>query len=161
MKKNLYLFRHALATKSKRGYGKKILSATLLDDGIPAFKKLTLFLKDIRESLNISSKILRCRQSAKIISQITHKKFIYDPRINEFYHEEFEDFTKRVTDFLQDLEKNDHQNIIICTHGIVIAAIKNLILKGKFTKSNRYDYPPTGELVIIKNNKIQNIDFNK
>jgi len=158
--KNLYLFRHSLATKSTRGYGKKILSADILPEGIASIKKLALFLKDITDTEFFSSKIKRCRQTTKIITKITHKKFQFDRRLNEYYHERFSDFKNRVKDFLESLVTSDHQNIVVCTHGMVIAGIKHFILENKFIWKNKLDYPQTGELVILENKTIRLINFN-
>jgi len=52
------------------------------------------------------------------------------------------------------------KNIIICTHGSVIAAMIHLIIKGEFVFRDRLDYPKEGELVVIKGNReIKNISF--
>lgn len=161
MSKNLYLFRHGLATHSTTGYGNKIVSAEILPKGIKAIKKLAYFLKDIDTDINISSEFIRCRQTVKVIEDVTNKKFQFDKRLNEKYKEKFDDFKKRVISFLDNIIKINNKDIVICTHGIVIAAIKNLIINNKFDFEDRYDFPQTGELVIIKDNKFEKIDFNE
>ena len=158
--KNFYLFRHGLATKSLIGYGDKILTATLLPEGVPPIERMAEFLKDIPSDFNVSSEFLRCQQTTKIISDITNKKFVRDVRLNEYYNESFEEFRTRVKNFLQEIETQPYKNIIICTHGAVVAALKNLITKNSFYIFQQFTFPKTGVLMIIKNNTIEEIDFN-
>ncbi len=159
MDKNFYLFRHALATKSARGYGRKILTAEILAEGIPSIKNLAEYLKNIHDSIYFSSDVLRCRQTTEIIIRYIHKKPIYDKRLNEFYRETFTSFKERVKEFLREISKSRSKNIFICTHGIVIASFKHFLLENKFTFNNRHDFPKVGELLIIKNNSVKKIEF--
>lgn len=149
MEKIFYLIRHGLATK-KQHYGKKILSAELLPEGILQVNKLAIALKNIPDSLNYSSEIKRCRQTVEIISHETGKQFVFDRRLNEFYHEKFSEFKHRTKSFLDELMKLNNENFLICTHGMVIAAIKNYLTKGKFTFKDRFDYPEAGQMWTIK-----------
>lgn len=155
-----YLFRHALATHSTNGYGEQILTAKILPEAIPPIKKMAAYLTHIPDSFNLSSELTRCVQTAQIITKITGKKFITDPRLNEYYQNTFAEFKDRVIDFLQSLNQNNSAQILICTHGAVIAAIKHLLLSGNFFQSQLNDYPECGQLLIIKNKKTKLLDFN-
>jgi broad specificity phosphatase PhoE len=156
-----YLTRHALATHSTTGYGDEILSAQILPEGIPPIKSMAHFLKDIPTDQNVSSEVLRCQQTAKIISQITHKKFTPDARLNEFYQDTWKTFEERVLSFLSDCLFSNQKKILLCTHGAVIAVLKNHLTKGFFEVSNEFDYPQTGELWIIQNRKLEKKNFNE
>lgn len=160
MKKTFYLFRHALATKSLFGYGDKIVTAQILPEGIPPIKRMAKFLKTIPTDFNVRSEFIRCRQTAAIVTKIAGNQFITDKRLNEYNEESFSNLRNRVKEFLQDMKKSNYKNILICTHGAVIAATKNLLLKNRFGLLNLYDYPKTGVLLIIKDEKIAEIDFN-
>lgn len=158
--KNIYLVRHGLATLSKWGYGRKKLTADLLPQGEIAIERIAGYLKDIPNSYNISSDLPRCKHTAEIISRITGKSFCFDKRLTEYYHETFTDLKTRVFDLLEDLSTRPEKNVIICTHGSVIAAIKHLIIENKFVRTHYLDYPKTGELAIIQNKEYREIDFN-
>lgn len=160
MKRNYYIFRHSLATLSKEGYGNKILTATILPDYTEPIKKMAQYLKDIKESANFSSEILRCKQTTAIITEIISKEFKTDSRLNEFYNETFEELSLRVQDFVEVIEKTKAENILICTHGAIAAALKHIITEGSFSEEDLLDYPNCGELLIVKNNKTSSIDFN-
>lgn len=158
--RTLYLFRHALATKSLFGYGDKILTAEILPEGIPPIERMADFLKTVPSDFNVCSEIKRCQQTAAIVTKRAKKEFIFDKRLNEYYKESFGQLRDRVKDFLRDIEVTKHKDILICTHGAVVTAIKNLILKNKFTMFQLYDYPKTGVLLIINGKSIKEIDFN-
>lgn len=160
MNKTLYLFRHGLATHSKRGYGKGIVTARILPEGIPAVKKIGIAIKDVPHSINFSSEFMRCRETNAIVSQISGKVFVYDSRLNEKHKETIGDVRIRVSDFLKDLVHFPEQNIIICTHGVIIAAIKNLLLHKKFVTKDLIDYPLTGELMVIEGNTVRIVNYN-
>ncbi|MBI2430813.1 MAG: histidine phosphatase family protein [Candidatus Levybacteria bacterium] len=159
--KTFYIFRHGLATKSLFGYGDKIVTAELLAEGKPPIEKMANYLKKIPSQFNVCSEFVRCRQTAAIVTKKTGKKFTFDKRLNEYNEESFNDLRDRVKDFLQYIEKSNYQSVLICTHGAVIAAIKNLVLRNKFTLFQLYDYPKTGVLLVIKDGKIEEIDFNE
>lgn len=158
--KTFYLVRHGLATHSKRGYGIHKLTTGLLPEGRPAIKRLAEALKDVKESVNISSEIIRCRETSTIISEIIGKNFTFDRRLNENYHETIGQIRARVVAFMDDLQKYPQNNVIICTHGVIIAAIKNLLVNGKFVTSQIADHPLTGELMVIDDKRIQVTSFN-
>jgi len=156
-----FIFRHGLATRSTTGYGDQVLTATLLDEGIPAIEHLAQFLVDIPSDFQFSSELPRCRQTAEIVTKATHKAFTFDARLNEYHQESFAKFTERVDDFLEEVvEKADrlcHQRdcttqpatIWICTHGAVIACLKYLLLQGHHTQEHELEYTQPGEILEI------------
>ena len=158
--KTIYLVRHGLSTLSKHGYGKRKLTADLLPQGEPAVERIARYLEDVPESLNISSDLPRCRHTAAIITRITGKLFTFDKRLSEYYHETFTEFKSRIYDVLKDLSAAPEQNLIICTHGSVIAGITYFIMEHKFIYKNLYDYPKEGELLLIQNQKSRKLSFN-
>lgn len=161
MNKTFYIFRHGLSTKSLFGYGDKIVTAELLPEGRPPIEKMAKYLKKINTDFNVRSEFIRCQQTAEVVTKETNKQFLTDKRLNEYNEESFTELRSRAKKFLQDIEKSECKNILICTHGAVIAALKNLILKDKFTIFQLYDYPKTGVLIKIKDNKIEEFDFNE
>jgi len=158
--KTFYLFRHGLATHSKYGYGRKILTVSILPEGIPAIKRLADALKDIPNSIQKSSEFVRCRETSSIITQATGKIFEGDARLNEKYHEKIYEVRMRVRDFLNEVMSLPQQNIIICTHGVIISAIKNLLVHNKFVTKHLHNFPQTGELMIVEEKRVKIINFN-
>lgn len=160
--KSFYIFRHGetFATKYKRGYGFKIFSAPILEEGIPALERLGKFLKNTPTQCNFVSPILRCRQTADIVGRESNRQFEKDLRLREFFIETFWQFKARVESFLKDIEKSDCQNIAICTHAAVISGLMAYILRGKITlKDFSYMVKP-GTLVVIEKNSYEELDFN-
>lgn len=121
-----YLFRHALATENKDGYGDEILTARILPVGIPPTERMAEYIQRLPKSVNWSSELLRCRQTTNIISKITGRTFISDARLNEYDNETFEAFRKRIASWLDDL-----------------------IIEGEYLESQTLDYPKCGELLVI------------
>lgn len=167
MSKTYYIFRHALATYSKDGYGDEILTASILPKETEPIKKMAKYLTSVKESINFSSEVKRAKQTAKIITKITGKKFIFDPRLNEydtsskqFLEESFESFYQRIHQFVKDAQKLETENILICSHGAIITGIKNILIKGDFTKDDLFDFPLCGELLIINGKSLRSINFN-
>ena len=157
-----YIFRHGdtFYTKNRQPYPEDNFSVEILAEGIPALEKIGAFLKDISSDFNVSSEYLRCQQSNKIVSQISGLKFEKDARLNEFSHEVFDNLVKRLESFVDEVEKNKYQTIVICTHGAVIAGLKNILMGSEYEKSEMVDYPRPGVLTIIEDKKIEEIDFN-
>ncbi|MCL5970043.1 MAG: histidine phosphatase family protein [Patescibacteria group bacterium] len=162
MNKSFYIFRHGetFYTKNKEDYGKEILTADIIEEGKPALKHLANYLKNTKNSYNVSSAIPRCKSTVKIISEITGKNFVFDERLNEYAYESFEEFNNRINDFLNDISKAQQQNIVICTHGACIAALKYLAITKNFSIEQVEDFPDPGVLLIIKGNNIEEINFN-
>lgn len=168
-KKRLYILRHGetFATKKNTWYGLRVFSAPILEEGKGAIKRIGEHLKDIGTDYCVSSKILRCRQTVEIIRAETGKDFVFDSRLNEYFFETLWQFRSRVKSFLRDLEKKGYENVLICTHGAVIAAILNMITTKPLPLLNRKSYPNPGVLIIIEyetigssDATIQELDFN-
>lgn len=145
-----YLFRHALATHGKSGYGDTILTATILPEGIPPIERMAEHIKQLPETLNWSSEFMRCVQTTNIITKITGRKFMTDARLNEYYHESFEVFSERVRFWYNEIIASHPSAVLVCTHGAVIAGLKHLILEGEFLESQTLDYPKCGELLSLR-----------
>lgn len=158
-----YIFRHGQTRNSKYHlpYSKDNRKIKILKDSIPAIKKMAEYLKNITPDLAASSEYLRCQQTTKIVAKITATKFKKDSRLNEFGNETFLQFKKRIKDFLEEVEKNKYQTVVICTHGAVIAALKNLLIKGRIKKGDLLFYPKPGLLLYIEGKKVKKFDFNK
>jgi broad specificity phosphatase PhoE len=168
---NLYVFRHGetFATKNQIEYGDKIVDAPIIPEGIKITKKIANYLTDIETDFFAISEFLRVVQTAEIIAEITGKKFTTDKRLNEAmipppgltypYTETWKELEARISSFLDEVEQS-YNTVLIGTHGGIIAGIKHLLIKNKFDPEDIRDYPPPGVLTIIKNNKIEEVDFN-
>ncbi len=157
--KTFYLIRHGIATHSKRGYGSKKFTAPILPEAIPSIMRLATFLKTVPTSANFSSEIIRCRETSAIITQITGKQFVFDARLNEENGEGVKLISTRVRSFLCEVIHRPEKDILICTHGVIIAAIKNILLTDKFPTTKFYDYCLPGELIILNKNSTSLLDF--
>lgn len=159
--KTYYIFRHGetVATKRNTGYGTQIFSARILESAKPIITRMALSLKDIRSDLHLTSPILRCRQTAQLITLETGKKFTVDWRLTEIM-EPFPILKWRIKNFLNQAEKSGFQTILICTHGAVIAGLVAFLTKGDFIAGDLVNYPPPGTLIKVGNGKIEEFDFN-
>jgi broad specificity phosphatase PhoE len=155
-----YLFRHGLATRNPAGYGKEILTATILPESIQSVEKIAIFLSTVTDSINYCSELKRCVQTAGIITRLTGKKFRLDSRMNEYHRESFSVFKLKLHLFLDEITSQNPQNIIICTHGAVIAGLKHLLMHAIFSESDLLDYPQCGQLLILQDKRIEIKDFN-
>jgi len=149
-----------LATHSKTGYGDKILTAEILPEGIPPVKRIGAYLREIPYDFGACSEFIRCRQTAAIVSEITGRGFVPDARLNEQYQESFDAVRDRVRAFVIEMQQSPHQHIWVCTHGIVIAALKHLILTGSFAQKDELDYILPGEILVIHAGESQVIRLN-
>jgi broad specificity phosphatase PhoE len=156
-----YIFRHGetFYSKSRSSYPEDNFSVEILPEGILALERLAKYLKNISSDFNVSSEYKRCQQSIKIVSEISGLHFENDARLNEFNRETFEDLVKRLQSFVKDIEEKNYSTVIICTHGAVIAGLKNILTGSEYEKCEMVDYPRTGVLTCIENNKIEEIDF--
>ena len=161
MEKTFYLFRHALSTRSNQGYGDLILTATILPEETPPIERMGEYLKTLPDGYNISSDLLRCRQTAEIITKVTGRQFVFDPRLREMVDETFAAVRGRVENILAEFNSRPEEHIFVCTHGVVIAAIKRFLLNGDFVENDQNDYPLCGELVIIQGKNVNYLDFNQ
>ncbi len=158
-----FIFRHAETFPSKYSvpYEKDNFNAPILYEGKDATLNLANYFKNIPSDFNVSSSYKRCRETVKIITQITGKKFIFDSRIGEFYQIEYEKFKKRIKDFVRDIKKKGYQSVIICTHGAVMSLLVPLLCGKKPEEQIPVnEYKDTGTLVIAEDKVIKTIDFN-
>jgi broad specificity phosphatase PhoE len=163
MEKNYFIFRHGMtfASKYNRWYFHKLYSATILEEGKPSVLKLSKYLKNVPTDFNVSSPFLRCRQTVELVTSITNKKFTFDERLSERTFEFSGSFRKRVLNFIDEMEKSPHKNILICTHSAVIRELVDFLTENDLTPDKRRDAPLPGVLTIIKKGKIEEIDFNE
>lgn len=154
-----YLFRHALATENKDGYGDEILSAKILPVGIPPTERMAEYIQRLPKSVNWSSELLRCAQTTNIITKITGRIFVSDARLNEYYNESFEAFRKRIASWLDGMMTLHPSIVLVCTHGAVIAGLKHLIIEGEFLESQSFDYPKCGQLLVVTRKRSAVLDF--
>lgn len=163
MSKTYYIFRHGetFATKQKGWYWYKLYSATILEEGKPSILRLAEYLKKIPTDFNVSSPFLRCRQTVDIVSTITGKEFKFDKRIGEHTFEFPWVFKKRILSFVNEIENSDKQNILICTHGVVIQMLIKYLAKDNPTLIESMVAPFPGVLIIIKDGKLIDMNFNK
>lgn len=163
---NFYIFRHGDTSQSKNPLSKIVHHSDthnlpILPDGVNALKKEGEFLKNIKTGANFCSPYLRCRESAKIVSEKSNKDFKTDSRLGELEGKEsFNHFKNRVESFLDEIKKKNYESVAICTHGAVIAAIKHIKKDNKFYFFQVFDYPRPGVLTEIKNGKITTRNFN-
>lgn len=66
----------------------------------------------------------------------------------------------RVKNFYSELLTKETKTIAICTHGYPIAVLTSLISKGSFDLSGLNNYPRPGVLVVIKDERVETVDFN-
>jgi broad specificity phosphatase PhoE len=152
--KHWYIFRHGLATHA-RSYGDAILTADLLPEGLPAVEKLAEYLKGKKCDAFYSSPLPRCLHTAEKVADKKGLTPTQDERLREFHQETVEEFELRVVGFLTEIINNDDESVFICTHGIVIAALKHLLLYGVFDMSDEMDFPPTASMFEIDNGKLK------
>jgi len=166
-----YIFRHGDTTDTEKSKLAVIIrmipgytdssALKILPKSFPVLTKIGEFLKKIPTDANFSSPYPRCVDSAKIVGEVANKKYKIDQRIRELEHngEPFSSFYERVKFFLDDVDSKNYSAVSICTHGAVLAAIKHLKTSGKFYFFQVFDYPPPGNLLIIKNGNIKKINF--
>ncbi len=158
----LYIFRHGMAVYPNQGYGSRVLTAELLPEGIPPIERLGKYLVHAESDYQACSGVLRCRQTAAIVTEATGKAFLIDPRLTEYHQETFEQLWERTKSFCDELEQSGIQNAMICTHGSVIAALKHFLTEGSFDRRQEQDYIQTGQLMLIRADKsFDVVDFNQ
>ena len=161
----LYIFRHGMTLQSKNNVPytpENYKTSPLLDEGIPVIEKIGNYLKDIKTDVNYTSPILRCTQTAEIISEISGKIFLPNDLLTEYgqWVESFEDLRARANKFIEYLNTQQVEFSAICTHGGVISALKYLLVYKKYKPVNLTDYPLPGVITIIENTKFEEVDFN-
>lgn len=146
-----------MATHSKTGYGSEVLTAGILPEAVPSIERLGTYLKDVKSDFNVRSEIPRCQQTADIVAKSTGQPFIADARINEYHNETFDEMKVRVKAFLDELQAASYETVMICSHGMIIAALSNFITTGDFDKANETNYPPPAGLFIIEDGEIEKV----
>lgn len=154
-----YIFRHGLATHSKTGYGDRILTAEVLPEGIPPIRRLGTYLLHMPYDSGYRSELIRCQQTAAIVTEITGHPFTADPRLNEQIDEPYTRVLERVQNFLDEVSETPHRHIWVCTHGAIIAALKHLLTREAHTPVNQNDYTQPGELLIIRERQSEVVRF--
>jgi broad specificity phosphatase PhoE len=157
--KHWYIFRHGLATHSKNGYGDQILTAQVLPEGRPPIERLGVYMRALPYDVGYRSEFLRCAQTAQIITDATGNPFTPDARLNEQHLEAFEAVHDRVRAFVDEVNASSYRHIWVCTHGVIIAALRHFILDGQFWRSMENDYTQPGELLLIANGKDEVLNF--
>lgn len=157
-----YIFRHGetFATKDSKGYGWRIFSASILDEGIPVIEKMGTYLKSVPSDFNASSQYRRCRQTVAIVNQASGKGFVFDLRLNEYFLETFNNFYKRLNSFLDFVEKEEYKSVLVCTHGACIAVLLKILRGQTPSKQDLFYYPRPGVLTIVDGKKTEEVDFN-
>lgn len=163
---NFYIVRHG-ETKESKSYKEynvqSIRNAPILDESKTTIVRIASFLKNVETDYNVSSPYFRCRQTVKIIEDITGKAFVFDERIGEYLlavnEETHQELVSRLKDFLQDIKDSKFKNVMICTHGGVIAALKHLIIEGEFKHEQLRDYPESSIITVIKDHRIEELNF--
>lgn len=157
----VYIFRHGMAVYPNEGYGSRVLTAELLPEGIPPIQRLTQYLIQVASDYQVCSEVLRCRQTAAIVTEATGKTFVIDPRLKEYHQETFDELSQRTKAFCDELQQSGYQDVMICTHGSVIAALKHYLTDGYFDRRHETDFTQTGQLMIINDDKsVEVLDFN-
>jgi broad specificity phosphatase PhoE len=166
---DLYIFRHGNTVNSNnlfiKFFGiwrKDSHSLVTLPKALPALKRIGEYLKNIKTNADFTSPYIRCVDSARVVSEVTGKTYQEDERVRELEArgESFESLKSRVGNFLAEIADKNYSAVSICTHGAVIATIKHLATGRSFPHFKIFDYPNPGNLVTIKNGKIETINFN-
>jgi broad specificity phosphatase PhoE len=157
-----YIFRHGETKYSKfhLSYPRDSRLIEILPEGIPAIKKIGEYLKEIESDYNAVSEFDRCQTTIKIVSETSGKNFKKEARLNEFERESFSEFKNRVKSFVDEIGEKNYRNVVICTHGAVVAALKKLLTGKNIRIIDLPFYPKTGTILRIEGNKIEEIDFN-
>lgn len=161
--KTYYIFRHGetFVTKGGGWYWHRLYSAPILEEGRPIITKLAEYMKNVPSDYNVCSPFLRCQQTAEIVNKITGKVFTTDRRIREWDFEVPYYFKRRVLNFAVEMEKSEHQTIVICSHAYVIQVLVQYLTHGNVSLRQLVAAPLPGVLTIIKNKELTEINFNK
>lgn len=163
--KHIFIFRHGETQVSKYGGMYWSPSAKLLAEATKPLERLGNYLQDSPPGKYFMSPLFRCQQTVAIVTKKNKRNFVVDTRLQEYGMEFPWTFIKRVKEFIKDLENLPDEHIYICTHGIVITALINLLTDQNLSlidliKSAITPIKPA-VLVIISDNKIQTISFRK
>ena len=159
-----YIFRHGETFETKHNllYGNRVKTAEILPEGIPTIERLAKHIQNIESDFNISSPFIRCKQTVGIVEKITQKTFKFEEKLGEYLEleETFDQMARRVKQFIDELSSEGYKNVIICTHGGIIAALTHHITEGSFEEHQLYDFPKPGVLISIEDGKMTKRDFN-
>ena len=151
-----YLFRHGQTYFSKNHlqYKDKNDTAEILKEGIYQIKDIANKLKSEGIKQIYSSPIKRCVQTVNIVQkEVPNIKVDFDQRIKEQEvttgGETFDDQTKRIKDFLDEIKNKDYEKVGICSHGWPIAVMIRLLKGKKVHRINLIKYPKCGKIIII------------
>lgn len=163
----LYIFRHGATYEALHNIAYTVdsrINADILENQKSAIEKLAFYLKDIPSDVHITSPFKRCLQTVEIVTNITGKEFEKDPLLGEYMEESetFEEMAARVKTFYRQILTTNHQDLLICTHGAIIAGLKSMFEIGDYPLHRLTDYPISGTLLILdfeeKTSRL--IDFN-
>jgi len=186
----LFLVRHGESQANKQNITQGQLDSNLTDLGIDQAKKLANRLKDYDFDIVYSSDLKRAVETAKEINKFHHKQIILDKRIREIDRgdftgqphsitkplwdalpeDEFEkkapngetriDQVKRVTNFIEEIEEQG-KNILIVCHGHTIRCILKALFSDEKTLHEIWEeFPkPNACLYEIDVDKDRNINF--
>ncbi len=149
MGKTWYIFRHGLAAHG-RYQGEEKLTADVLPEGKPAVIEMAEYLAQFEFDYFVSSPIPRTLTTAEIVSQKIGLDFEVDERIKDIYLESMAELRARVYEFWQELAASSRQQLLISTHGVIIAALRHFIIDGNFSDEQAYDFPDVASLLIIE-----------
>lgn len=141
-------------------YGDKQYEAEVLPEGIEPIKRLGNYLKFTKTDFHYTSEIMRCLQTAQIVSGITGKQFEQNSLLNEYLEDSFDEFKARVKRFVDRANEETNKTFLICTHGAVISALKHLNIFGQYEEPDLMDFPVPGTLMILNNTGSEIVDFN-
>jgi broad specificity phosphatase PhoE len=166
---DLYIFRHGDTTETDKWWLKFIgrnynsHNIKILPKARVALERIGSFLKGVKTDADFTSPYIRCIESSDIVGRISNKKYTVDKRIQELEREyrDLVGFNKRVTSFFNEIVGKNYSAISICTHGAVMGALKHLVIEGRFHRFQIWDYPAPGNLIIIKDGKVEKINFNR
>lgn len=168
MPKTYYIFRHGETYFSKHDINydpESRVNTPLLPESFPAINRLANFLKDKLETANFTSSYPRCVETSRIVGAKAGKNFFQDDRLIDEWitegRETFEGFVERFRNFLNEISQLESDIISICTHGWPITVLVNLLTKGEMKKDWLDNIIKPGELIIIKDGKVETKSFRK
>lgn len=162
MMTTFYIFRHGHTNATLTGTHYDEISkwtADIVPETVNLIKNIAEYLKKFKFDYSVSSEFTRCRNTVNIISKITKQKFEFDNRLNEDIEDDKDKFISRVSNFYNEIILRDYNNVAICTHGAVLAALKYLLLTGYVNSVQLNDFPPPGTIWVIKNKDFKEVVF--
>ena len=148
----IYVMRHGKTKMNRDGVFNGRKDEDITEEGIEQAKKAGEIIKNINLDVIYCSTMVRAKHTCELVN-INNVPVIYDDRLVErtfgeadgnllsefgisyddfcnYYYQcdipSYEDMStlfKRVTDFLEDLKKQDYQSVLVVTHGCLTRAI--------------------------------------